>query len=98
MALGGIFNGRYVTQLGQDRMLHLGWSLMIFSGTAVIALDLLAVKIFPLFLICIFIFLFGVTLIWPNAFSRAFAPFGAIAGYAGSLYSSIQLGGGAVIG
>ncbi len=98
MALGGIFNGRCVRRFGQDVMLRLGWSLVVFAGCMIIVLDLLCGKaLFP-FLVCIFIFLFGVTLIWPNAFSRAFAPFGAIAGYAAGVYSSMQLGGGAVIG
>ncbi len=42
--------------------------------------------------------LFGGTLIWPNSFAGAFAPFGKIAGYAGALYSFMQLGGGAGLG
>ena len=46
----------------------------------------------------VFLFYFGVTFIWPNAFAGAFTPFGTIAGYAGSLYSFMQLGGGAIIG
>ena len=98
MALGGLFNGRYVSRLGQEVMLRLGWGLMIFSGINILLLSLFACKILILFFACIFTFLFGTTLIWPNAFSRAFAPFGSIAGYAAGLYSSMQLGGGAAIG
>lgn len=98
MALGGLFNSRWVGKLGQDKILRLGWYLMILAGISILTLDLLLCRSLTLFLTFIFIFLFGVTLIWPNAFSRAFAPFGAIAGYAGSLYSCMQLGGGAIIG
>ena len=98
MAIGGIFNARYVARFGQDVMLRLGWGLIISSAFFMLILDLLSYLTFVPFLVCIFIFLFGATLIWPNSFSRAFAPFGSIAGYAGSLYSSMQLGGGAIIG
>ena len=35
---------------------------------------------------------------YPNINASAFTPFGHIAGYAGSLYGVIQLGGGALIG
>jgi len=52
----------------------------------------------PISKVSIFIFLFGGTLIWPNSFAGAFAPFGKIAGYAGALYSFMQLGGGAGLG
>ena len=41
---------------------------------------------------------FGVTFVWPSAFSSAITPFGKVAGYAGALYSSIQIAGAAVIG
>jgi DHA1 family bicyclomycin/chloramphenicol resistance-like MFS transporter/DHA1 family 2-module integral membrane pump EmrD-like MFS transporter len=98
MALGGMFNGRYVERFGQNMMLRLGWSIMIFSGLIILIIDLASFKILHLFLMCVFTFLFGATLIWPNAFSKAFAPFGNIAGYAGSLYGSMQLGGGSAIG
>ncbi len=98
MSLGTLFNSRCVGRFGQERLLRLGWSLMIFSGISIGILNLLDWETFPLFLLFIFIFLFGVTLIWPNAFSKAFAPFGSIAGYASGLYSAIQLGGGAIFG
>lgn len=98
MALGGIFNAKCIRKIGQDKMLRLGWLLMSLAGAFILILDLCLIKSIYLFLIAIFAFLFGITLIWPNAFSRAFAPFGAIAGYAGSLYSCMQLGGGAIIG
>lgn len=98
MAIGGIFNAMYVGRLGQDLMLRLGWGLIFLSGVMMLILDISSYLTFTLFLISIFIFIFGGTLIWPNSFSRAFAPFGSIAGYAGSLYSSMQLGGGAIIG
>jgi Bcr/CflA subfamily drug resistance transporter len=98
MTVGGIFNARYVVRLGQDMMLRLGWILIVASSFCMLVLDLLSYLTFAPFIVCMFTFLFGGTLIWPNSFSRAFAPFGSIAGYAASLYGSIQLGGGAIIG
>jgi hypothetical protein len=46
----------------------------------------------------VILFYFGSTFIWPNAFATAFTPFGKIAGYAGALYGSMQLGGAAALG
>ncbi len=98
MFSGGIVNSMCVARLGQDMMLRLGWGLIILSGILMLLLDILSCVMLIPFLVCLFIFLFGATLIWPNSFSKAFAPFGSIAGYAASLYGSMQLGGGAVIG
>jgi DHA1 family bicyclomycin/chloramphenicol resistance-like MFS transporter/DHA1 family 2-module integral membrane pump EmrD-like MFS transporter len=98
MAIGGVFNARYVSRIGQDMMLRLGWGIIISSGLLMLVLEFFSyLSLFPFF-VCLFAFLFGATLIWPNSFSKAFAPFGSIAGYAGSLYGAMQLGGGAIIG
>jgi DHA1 family bicyclomycin/chloramphenicol resistance-like MFS transporter/DHA1 family 2-module integral membrane pump EmrD-like MFS transporter len=43
------------------------------------------------------LFFFGSSFIWPNAFATAFSPFGHIAGYAGALYGTTQVAGGAVL-
>jgi Bcr/CflA subfamily drug resistance transporter len=98
MASGGLFNGKMVKRLGQDNMLRLGWGLMALAGAMMMAVNPFFPDALMPVLVCLFIFLFGVTLIWPNAFAKAFAPFGAIAGCAAALYSALQLGGGALAG
>jgi DHA1 family bicyclomycin/chloramphenicol resistance-like MFS transporter/DHA1 family 2-module integral membrane pump EmrD-like MFS transporter len=98
MALGGIFNGKVVGKLGQDTMLRLGLGLIILSGSMMLIFNFLYGYTLIPTLSCVFVFLFATTLIWPNAFAKAFAPFGSIAGFAGALYSFMQLGGGAFIG
>lgn len=98
MALASTINGKYIKRFGSKFLLRFGWILMFFSGCLLLLGQLIfGLNLFAI-LIPVFLFYFGVTLIWPNAFAGAFTPFGTIAGYAGSLYSFMQLGGGALIG
>ncbi|MBA3536482.1 MAG: Bcr/CflA family drug resistance efflux transporter, partial [Tatlockia sp.] len=98
MGSAGAINGKYVKRFGGKSMLRLGWALMFTAGCLLlIGQWLFGVNLYAIIL-PVFLFYFGVTFIWPNAFAGAFTPFGAIAGYAGSLYSFMQLGGGAFIG
>jgi len=98
MATASIVNGRMVTRVGSHFMLRLGWFLMILSGSLMVGLHLLY-GINTSIIVCpIILFYFGATLIWPSVFAGAFAPFGKIAGYAGALYSFMQIGGAAVMG
>ena len=98
MTLGGFFNGKVVGHIGKHAMLRLGWGLICLSGILLIICDQFLGQTISSINISIFIFLFGATLIWPNTFAGAFEPFGSIAGYTGSLYSFMQLGGGAILG
>lgn len=95
---GAVFNAHLVEHFGIPKMLQIGWCIMIISGIIMLA----GYAIYGTSLWCILssilIFLFGSTLIWPNAFAAAFTPFGHIAGYAGSLYGFMQLLGGFVFG
>lgn len=91
-------NGRLVGRFGTEFMLRAGWLIMFIAGALMLILKLLfGMNLFIIFLPMI-VFYFGVTFIWPNTFANAFAPFGKIAGYAGALYSFIQISGAAVIG
>ena len=98
MLSAAIFNTKKVGKLGSNFMLQLGWSLMIISGILMLAgyyfvgMNLIAI-IAP-----IIIFYFGSTLLWANIFANAFAPLGHIAGYAGAVYSFMQIVGGAALG
>ncbi|RTK92512.1 MAG: Bcr/CflA family efflux MFS transporter [Rickettsiales bacterium] len=98
MILGGIINGKILPIFGRVFVLRFGWSLMFLSGVMLIGWNMFYNQSLISLGVFIFIFLFGATFIWPSSFAGAFAPFGSIAGCAGSLYSCMQLGGGAVIG
>ena len=79
-------------------MMRLGFTIMITSGIMIfVSYYLIGVTLMAI-LPAIILFYFGSTFIWPNAFATAFTPYGKIAGYAGSLYGFMQIGGAAVIG
>jgi DHA1 family bicyclomycin/chloramphenicol resistance-like MFS transporter/DHA1 family 2-module integral membrane pump EmrD-like MFS transporter len=97
-ALAGWVNGKLVLRFGMTNMMRLGWTFALIAGILMlIGKFLFGINVWAI-IIPIILFYFGSTLIWPNAFAGAFTPFGDIAGYAGALYSFMQLGGGAVIG
>lgn len=95
--IGGFTNGKFVKKCGIPTMLRFGWSLMVvggvmlFLGHFIFGLELWSI------VIPIAIFFYGSSFIWPNAFATAFSPFGHMAGYAGALYGTTQVGGGAVL-
>lgn len=98
MALAGAINGKVVKRFGGKFMLRFGWATMFASGfLLLIGHAFFGVNLYAI-IGPVFLFYFGVAFIWPNAFAGAFTPFGHIAGFAGSLYSFMQLGGGALIG
>ena len=98
MALGGIINGKFVTRYGTNFMLRFGWSLMTLSGIAMMTFSLIYGMNTFIVSAPFILFIFGSTFIWTNAFAGAFTPFGNIAGYAGAMYSFIQIGGAAILG
>jgi DHA1 family bicyclomycin/chloramphenicol resistance-like MFS transporter/DHA1 family 2-module integral membrane pump EmrD-like MFS transporter len=98
MAVAGVINGKMVTRYGTAFMLRLGWSLMIMAGMFMLLLHTVYGVTAITIVAPMLLFFFGATFIWPSVFSGAFAPFGKIAGYAGALYSFLQLGGAAVVG
>lgn len=98
MGLGGTINGKVVKRFGGKLMLQFGWITMFAAGCLLMTGQLLFGLHLLVVIIPVTLFFFGATFIWPNAFAGAFTPFGHIAGYAGSLYSFMQLGGGAFIG
>jgi DHA1 family bicyclomycin/chloramphenicol resistance-like MFS transporter/DHA1 family 2-module integral membrane pump EmrD-like MFS transporter len=97
-ALSSWVNGRFVTKLGTDTMLRIGFSIMCAAGIFMLIGQLLFGVHVPLIVAPVILFYFGVTFIWPSAFAGAFGPFGKMAGYAGALYGCMQIGGAAVIG
>lgn len=98
MALAGMINGRYVQRLGSHYLLRLGWVLTLLAGCLLLLGYYLVGLSISLILLPVILFFFGVTFIWPNIMAQAMMPFGHIAGYAGALYSFMQLSGAAFIG
>lgn len=98
MALAGAVNAKVVARFGGKCMLRLGWALMFISGCLLLlAREIFGINVYAV-IVPVFLFYFGTTFIWPNAFAGAFTPFGKIAGYTGSLYSFLQVAGAAIIG
>ena len=97
MSAGAIVNGKLVSKKGGTYMLRLGWTCMIIASLLMLFLWHVVSTSLIAIILPMSIFLFGVTLIWPNSFALAFAPFGNIAGCTGALYSFMQLSGGALI-
>ncbi|MBA2651775.1 MAG: multidrug effflux MFS transporter [Tatlockia sp.] len=98
MGSAGAINGKVVKRFGGQTMLRFGFATMLTAGCLLLLGYLIFGTNIYAIILPVFLFYFGVTFIWPNAFAGAFTPFGSIAGYAGSLYSFMQLGGGAFIG
>lgn len=97
-ALAGWLNGRFVKRFGMPVMMRFGWCVMILSSTLILVSQLFFNLTLWGIVAPVILFYFGSTFIWPNAFATAFTPFGKIAGYAGALYGSMQIGGAAALG
>ncbi len=98
MMLGGFINSRLVERVGAKNMLQLGWLIMVAAGVLMLLLKFIVGVNAVAIVIPLILFYLGTTLIWPNAFAGAMSPFGHIAGYAGAMYSVLQIGGGAALG
>lgn len=96
--ISGWVNAQLVVKLGAAVMMRTGLCLMLIAGGCMLmGYVLFGIQTLAI-LIPLFLFYFGVTFIWPSAFTGAFTPFGHIAGYAGALFGSLQIGGAAVLG
>ncbi|CCB88363.1 multidrug effflux MFS transporter [Simkania negevensis] len=96
--LSGWLNGKCVGRFGMKNMMRFGWSVCIVSGLFMFFTFFIYGVEAASIIASVIGFYFGSTFIWPNAFSMAFTPFGEIAGYAGALYGSMQIGGAAALG
>lgn len=94
---GGYVNSQCVAKFGIATMMRWGFSLMIVAGAALLLNDWLCGLNVAGVIIPLFVFYFGATFIWPNAFAGAFTPFGHVAGYAGALFGCFQTSGAALI-
>ena len=96
--LSGLLNGRFVTKVGAANMMRFGWTIMLIAGLLMLLGQLfIGVNTWAIFVPAILFFI-GSTFIYPNASAVAMTPFGKLAGYAGALYSFMQIAGAAFIG
>ncbi|MCE2705751.1 MAG: hypothetical protein LW807_01560 [Proteobacteria bacterium] len=82
---------------GMQSMLRIGLILTFIAGMMLIITNYIFGISFIGVAIPIILLYFGSGFVWPNAFAIAFTPFGHIAGYANSIYSFMQLCGGALL-
>ena len=98
MLSASYLNGQTVSSWGSDRLLFLGWSLMIVAGFGMcVGYLLFGLTEFTLFGPVALLY-FGASLIWPNVYSQAFSPLGHIAGFATAVYAMGQNLGGFFLG
>jgi DHA1 family bicyclomycin/chloramphenicol resistance-like MFS transporter len=101
--IGGIFygsgvflNARRVNIYGINVMLKLGATSIALSGVVLLLLWLLQLVGFWFVIMPIMFFIFGASLIFPNAYAGALIPFHKIAGISGAIAGFMQVLGGAV--
>ncbi|MCD6055074.1 MAG: multidrug resistance transporter, Bcr family [Gammaproteobacteria bacterium] len=97
MSIGGITNARLVKHYGGRKLIQIGWGISLLGGFLLLLSQADWGITTTGILISAFLFALGSTFVWPNSFAGALTPFGHIAGYAGSVYSGLQLGGGALM-
>lgn len=95
----GVVNARGVKRFGMSRMLQIGFLIMQLSGGLLLLVTYLYKN--PGMYVTFFhlgLFQFSALIVLPNLFSKAFANIAHIAGYAGAVYSLMQIGGSAILG
>lgn len=98
VALAGIINGKIVNRFGAKNMLNFGVILALICSLFIILLYMVNGLEFYSIVIPILIMDFGIMFVFPNAFAVAMTPFDKNAGYAGALYSFLQILGGGILG
>lgn len=96
LSVGGYCNKRLIPHLGKNRLLALGTALLFLSGVLMWILALFGWINLSVILVPMFFYTFGLAMTFANSFAGAFHPFGKIAGFAGALYSTLQILGGAL--
>lgn len=95
-AVGGFVNAKLTNLISLNLIVILGLGMMVLSGVLImLSMFIMGLNIYVV-LVPTLLFVIGSTFIFMNCFAMAFEDVGHIAGYAGSLYASIQLLGGTV--
>ncbi|KTD67565.1 multidrug effflux MFS transporter [Legionella shakespearei] len=95
-AAGGFLNMRFVTRLGIDRMMNIGFLCQLCAGLIMLSFYLLGYINTYVIVAPILLFMMGSSLVFPNSSAGALTPFPKIAGTAGALFGFVQILGGAI--
>ena len=88
--VGGTINNKLVRYLSVDDILKFAWSfLLLVSFLPLILYYFYGLNALSLYF-SMWLYFFGTAFLWPNLFSKAFAPFQHLSGQAGSLYGNAQ--------
>lgn len=94
--LGAFLNGMLVRRTGITFMVNLGLSIQLVAGISLLTSYSLSYLNVPVVIGPIMLYMFGSSLIFPNASAGALIEFPTIAGTAGSIFGFLQTLGGAV--
>ena len=92
--LGSFLNGRMVMRVEGKKLILFGASLMLFGGFLFLVCTELGILNVYSVIVPVYIFSFGNSFIFPNAYSGALTPFPHQAGSASAILSSMQILGG----
>ena len=95
-AIGGVVNAYCVNRLGLNRMLQIGFIVMLTGGIMMMTFGLLGFINTVVIMAPVITFIVGSSMIFPNAYAGAFQPFPEIAGTASAIFGFLQILGGAL--
>lgn len=96
--IAGWLNNKCVIRFGMTNMMRLGFMLLTLAGIFLIVTKMVfGIHAWNIFIPISLLYL-ALTFIYPNSIAIAFSPFGKSAGYAGTLYGSLKILGGACAG
>ena len=92
--IGGTINNKLARDFSVDTIIRSAWVyLLIISPLPMLFYSIYGLNAMTLY-ISMWLYFFGTAFLWPNLFSKAFAPFQHLSGQAGSLYGNAQTMGG----
>ncbi len=94
--VGGVINAFLVGRLGLNRMLFIGFSIMLLAGLLMLTLGLLGYIDLYVIMVPVVTFIVGSSMVFPNAYAGAFRPFKTMAGTASAIFGFMQILGGAI--
>lgn len=95
-AVGAFVNGKLLNKYNSNQLLKAGSWIMLAGGISMLLFFLLGMINVYVILLPLFTFLFGSSMIFPNAYAGALTPFAKIAGITGAIVGSLQILGGSV--
>ena len=91
MFIGGMINSIAIKYLSVRAVLSIGWIIVFLLGLTLVVTELIYGFSPNIIIACMFMHFLAGTLLWPNYYIEAFAPFHEQSGYANAAYSSMQL-------